>query len=213
MYSHAVGPFLIICGKNRKELFLKVDEASQNQLVATDELDGASQFSIIRSDQGDEHFSIIYEPPVSPENPATMGVVPSLFLCTGKSKQDRPLMMKDTVRKSQMALRSRTTEYFQQPAKLTEWVSGNDAFYIICQDRSITHLMRRYLSVYKPNARGLESPDYITGCKPRNDHDKPNTHMLFRLIKPTKSIEQNQTESEGPEDKNGSEEGKLIILS
>ena len=227
MYSHAVGPFFICCGKQKEQLFLKVDEENQNQLVATDELDDASQFSVIRSDQGDEHFSIIYEPPVSLGSSATMGVVPSLFLCTGKSKQDEPLMMKDTVSNSQMALRSRTIEHYQKPAKLKEWVSGEDAFYIICQDRSVTHLTRRYLCVYKPNARGLESPDYITGCKPRKDRDKPDTHMLFRLIKPSKvrhcpeeievSIEQDETErevpdkteSERPEIKNGSEKGKL----
>lgn len=84
MYLHTVGPFYISCGDCEEQLFLKVDEDSHNQLVATDEFDNASKFSITRYDQGDEHFRLIYEPPVMPESGAAIRTVPSLFLCTSK---------------------------------------------------------------------------------------------------------------------------------
>ena len=194
MLSHTDGPFYISCGG---DLFLKVE--SDNQLKTTDQLDNASQFSIVRCEQGDEHFNIVYQPPVT-ENSIP---VPSLFLSA--SKQDASLLMKDTVDNSKLALRSRYTEHFERPAKLSNWVSGTgkEFFYIICTEAPKMALCkRRYLCVFKPSANGLEETDYITGCKPRRHHEKPHTHMLFFLIKPNKpSPHLNENEALGNNDR------------
>lgn len=174
---HTVGPFHISCNGN---LFLKVE--SHNQLKTTDQLDDASQFSIMRYRQGDEHFNIVYQPPVS-EHGIT---VPSLYLSA--SKRDVPLLMKDTVSNSKLALRSRSTD--EQPVNLSHWVGGSEIeskfFYIICKDiRRTIRWKRHYLCVFKPSSKdGLEEQEYVTGCKLREDHDLPDTHMLFSLVKP-----------------------------
>jgi hypothetical protein len=137
--------------------------------------------------QGDEHFNIVYQPPVSENGIA----VPSLYLSA--SKQDAPLLMKDTVSNSKLALRSRSTENFKRPGNLSDWanVSEREFFYIVCKDIRRTVLRKRhYLCVFKPSSKdgqdGLEEQEYVTGCKHREDHDLPDTHMLFSLVKPRK---------------------------
>ena len=95
--------------------------------------------------------------------------------------------MRDTVSNSDLALRSRSVDHFEQPAKLSEWVSGGEFFYIICPERSTLRHKRRYLCVFKTSADGLEEQEYVTGCKSRKNHNKPDTHMLFSLVKPRKA--------------------------
>ena len=125
--------------------------------------------------------------------------------------------MKDTVSKSKLALRSRFTEKYEQPANLLDWISGSgkEFFYIVCKEvRRNVSGKRYYLCVFKPSTHGLEEQEYITGCKLREDRDNPETHMLFSLIKPRKpkshpdedeaSEDDNQsdlTPTEGPNDK------------
>ena len=182
-HFHTVGPFYISCGNSREQLLLKVDEGSHHQLIATDQFDDASQFSIIRCDQpGDEHFRIVYEPSLTPESGGAAVRSPSLFLCT--SKRDVPQSMRDTVSNSDLALRSRSIDHFERPAKLSEWLTGWEFFYIICPERSTWRRKRRYLCVFKPSAESLEEQEYVTGCKSRKNHNKPDTHMLFSLVKP-----------------------------
>ena len=130
--------------------------------------------------------------------------------------------MKDTVSNSKLALRSRFTEHFEQPANLSDWIngSGREFFYIICKEVRRTVLGKRYyLCVFKPSAHGLEEREYVTGCKLREDRDNPDTHMLFSLVKPRKpkphadedetsgdDDQSDLTPTEGPKDKI-SEEG------
>ena len=176
---------------------------SNNQLKTTNEPDDASQFLIVRCEQQKEYFKIVYQPPVT-EN-GNPGPVPSLFLSA--SNDDKPLLMKNTVNKSKLALRSRDAEHFDpdHPAKLSSWVSGTgkEFCYICCTEvpKKKRNRRRRYLCIFKPRADGLEETDYITGCKSRKDHDKPDKmkHMLFSLIKSCKTT--NQDESKASKDK------------
>ena len=172
----------------------------------------------MRCKRGDEHFNIVYQPPVS-EN----GIpVPSLFLSA--SKHDAPLLMSDTVSNSKLALRSRFSERFDHPANLSEWININGSereyFYIICKDVRRTALRKRYyLSVFKPGRSGgnLEEQEYVTGCQHREDHDQPDTHMLFSLIKPHKPKFLEEVEASGDDNQSHliptkdkiSEEGKV----
>lgn len=98
--------------------------------------------------------------------------------------------MKDTVSNSKLALRSRFTEKHERPVNLSDWINGSERefFYIICKDIRRTVLRKRhYLCVFKPSSRdGLDEREYVTGCRFREDHDQPDTHMLFSLIKPRK---------------------------
>ena len=133
----------------------------------------------MRYRQGDEHFIIVYQPPVSEDGIA----VPSLYLSA--SRQGAPLLMKDTVSNSKLALRSRRSTD-EQPVNLSHWVGGSgEFFYIICKDiRRTIRWKQHYLCVFKPSSKdGLEDQEYVTGCKLREDHDLPNTHMLFSLVK------------------------------
>ena len=115
--------------------------------------------------------------------------------------------MRDTVSNSDLTLRSRFVEHFEQPAKLSEWVSGGEYFYVICPERSTIRRKRRYLCVFKPSAGGLEETEYITGCKPRKDRDKPDTHMLFSLIKPRKAkLHPEENEALGTEDQSANKD-------
>ena len=131
--------------------------------------------------QGDKrNFIIVYQPPVSED-----GIkVPPLYLSA--SRQGAPLLMKNTVSNSKLALRSAD----KQPANLSHWVDGSGKFfYIICKDIRRTILRKRhYLCVFKPSSKdGLKDQEYVTGCKLREDHDQPDTHiMLFSLVKPRK---------------------------
>ena len=135
-----------------------------------------------------------------PESGATTVRPPSLFLCT--SKRDVPQLMRHTVSNSDLALRSRDIEHFERPAKLSEWVSGGNFSYIICPERSMIRHKRRYLCVFKPNpdATGLEEQEYVTGCKPRKYCNKPDTHMLFSLVKPRKAVKSHSEDNEDPSD-------------
>ena len=136
----------------------------------------------MRYRQGEEYFNIVYQPPVSEDGIA----VPSLYLSA--SRQGAPLLMKDTVSNSKLALRSRRSTD-EQPANLSHWVGGSgEFFYIICKDiRRTIRWKQHYLCVFKPSSKnGLEDQEYVTGCKLREDHDLPDTHMLFSLVKPRK---------------------------
>ena len=179
-FTRTVGPFHISCGGY---LFLKIESESDNQLKTTNRLDDASQFSVIRCKQGKDYFNIVYQPPVSEDGIA----VPSLYLSA--SMHGAPLLMKDTISNSKLALRSRRLTD-KQPANLSHWVDGSgEFFYIICKDIRRTILRKQhYLCVFKPSSKdGLEDQEYVTGCKLRETHDLPDTHiMLFSLVKPRK---------------------------
>ena len=129
--------------------------------------------------------------------------------------------MRDTVSKSKLALRSTSTERFERPENLSDWISGvgREFFYIICKEvRKTVGGKRYYLCVFKPSADGLEEQEYVTGCKLREDRDNPDTHMLFSLIKPRKPKphpDDNEfvlTPTEGPKDKIV-EEGQQLGLT
>ena len=155
--------------------------------------------------QGDKrNFIIVYQPPVSED-----GIkVPPLYLSA--SRQGAPLLMKNTVSNSKLALRSAD----KQPANLSHWVDGSGKFfYIICKDIQRTiHRKRHYLCVFKPSSKdGLEDQEYVTGCKLREAHDLPDTHMLFSLVKPRKGKpcpDEDEGEGEGEGEREGEREGE-----
>ena len=88
----------------------------------------------------------------------------------GRSFKNKPLQMQMSGKRflTQMALQSRRLKHFQ-PAKLTEWTSGKDIFFIRCRkrttsgtQRSDSYLCVRKHRVKKPtktrNARGGDMP-------------------------------------------------------
>ena len=202
MYSlfTTVGPFYIAC--NWDQLYLTVNKGKDYQVEATYNIDKASEFYVIRCDDGDNHFNIIHESPVAFKRDKDrkkfvnkVGEVEHkpaipMYLCAsvnwrGKSKRNQPLRMRldGKSTNSRMAIHSRKDRLYH-PADLTEWVNEKEIFFINCKERSIAAPTSSYLCVYESGE---------TGCKPTiESHDDKRKFMLFRLIKPKEKIKESK---------------------
>ena len=190
---YIVGPFFITC--NRERIFLTVDNKS-GEVKASENIKEADKFFIVRCDEGDNHFNIVYEAPsiltskkknqfekeVGKHKPP----VP-MYLCVPVNWRGRThpfqsvrMLMNGKASQSQMALHSRRSKHFQ-PAKLTEWINEKEVFFVNCKERTRGHLKKNsYLCVKK-----IEKSEYSVRCEPNiRRHDDKNTFMLFRLLKP-----------------------------
>ena len=192
MHTQTVGPFYISCNWDR--LYLMVNKDKDFQVEATHDIDKATEFFIVRCDEGDNHFNIVYEAPALFERrkdiakfEAKVGGLehkPSvpMYLCAfvnwrGRSKHNQPLRMclDGKSANSQMAIHSRKSSRYHA-SDLTEWVNEKEVFFINCQERSVKTPRSSYLCVYESGE---------TTCKPTiESHDDKRKFMLFRLIKP-----------------------------
>ena len=193
LFSYVVGPFFITC--NRERTFLTVDKKS-GEVSASEDINEAQEFFIVRCDEGDNHFNIVYEAhsilegskrkkfeeEVGKHKPP----VP-MYLCAsvnwrGQAHPTRSVRMQMNGKASQskMALHSRRSKQFK-PAKLTEWINEKEVFFVNCKERTRGHLKKNsYLCV----KRG-ENLKYSVQCEPNiKKHDDKSTFMLFRLLKP-----------------------------
>ena len=215
IHLHTVGPFFISC--NREKLFLTVDKDSF-QVQVTDDIATAKQFYIVRCDEGDDHFNIVYEAPVSLEDDekrkfeAAVGPLQNkrpipMYLCAlvnwrGRSQPNEPLKMRmnGMASNSRLAIHSRKSKRFQ-PEKLTEWVNENEIFFINCQERSVKRPLDKssYLCIYKSRETGA----FVTGCRPNIKSDKDDRFMLFRLIKPKQKRLNDSEETDGDDGQKG----------
>ena len=146
----------------------------------------------MRCDEGDDHFFIVYEAPLAVENEekfigsvAKFEKMPPIPMYLNasinwrqRSTPTKPLMMAMNV-SSRLALHSRRDKEFH-PAKLTEWVTQKEVFFIRCKGQSKFIPKTSYLCVYQPKGEAT----YVTGCKPNITNDDISRLMLFRLIKP-----------------------------
>ena len=176
------GPFFICC--NRESIFLSVSDS--HQIEATQDIQHASKFYIVRCDEGDDHFFIIHEAPTSlhDENVTKFEKMPPvpMYLKASmnwrrRSTPTKPLMMEMNVN-SRLSIHNRRDKEFH-PAKLTEWVSQKEVFFIRCEEQARLYRKTSYLCVYQPKGEAT----YITGCKPNIRSDDNNRFMLFRLVK------------------------------
>lgn len=197
-FTIAVGPFYIAC--NWDQLYLTFNKSKDFQVEATYNINEASEFYVVRCDEGDNHFNIVCETSVSFKRPmdeekfvARVGEVEHkpaipMYLCAsvnwrGKSKRNQPLKMRldGKSTNSRLAIHCRKSRLFH-PADLTEWVNEKEIFFINCQERSVMTPTNSYLCVYESGE---------TGCKPKiKSHDDKRRFMLFRLIKPKEQAEQ-----------------------
>ena len=79
---------------------------------------------------------------------------------------------------SRLSIHSRRDKEFHL-AKLTEWVSQKEVFFIKCKNQAKPFSKSSYLCVYQPKGDAT----YVTGCKPTIRSDDSKRFMLFRLIK------------------------------
>ena len=94
-----------------------------------------------------------------------------------------PLLMKHSVkvRNTRFTLRSRLSKKYSS-SHLSQWIAGEDAFYIACATRRFQH--GSYLAV-KNSARStlLGKHFFITECVPDiHKHNGDNMFMLFQLL-------------------------------
>ena len=165
LYLRAVGPFFITC--NRERIFLSISKDSE-EVQATKNIKDASKFFIVRCNEGDNHFNIVYEAPslligkkkeefdkkVGKHKPP----VP-MYLCVpvnwhGRTRSNQPVRMQMNGKASQsrMALHSRRSKQFH-PAKLTEWINEKEIFYVNCKERGRGRLKKSsYLCWMKHHA-------------------------------------------------------------
>ena len=194
-FTHAVGPFFITC--NRERIFLMVDKKS-GVVKASRNIKEASKFFIVRSDEGDNHFSIVYEAPsiLSDAKKSQFEKVVGkhkphvpMYLCVPVNWHGRThstklvrMQMNGKASQSRMALHSRRSKHFQ-PAKLTEWINEKEIFYVNCKERMRGNVKKSsYLCVKKV---GKKDSEYAVQCEPSiKRHDDKDTFMLFRLLKP-----------------------------
>ena len=94
-----------------------------------------------------------------------------------RSTPTKPLMMEMNVN-SCLSIHGRRDKEFH-PAKLTEWVSQKEVFFIRCEEQARLYRKSSYLCVYQPKGEA----SYVTGCKPNIRSDDSNRFMLFRLVK------------------------------
>ena len=183
-YETTVGPFIVAC--NRESVYLKVNK--EFQVEATEKLSEASYFYIVRLDE-DRYFSIVYE--VSNVDDLKESIKRkfeeecgkykpgiSLYLSAsvnwrGRSQKNKPLQMQMSGKRflTQMALQSRRSKHFQ-PAKLTEWTSGKEVFFIRLRKRTTSGPRRNdsYLCVHKHSQ--TKKP-----IKGRDDRSDDSTEM------------------------------------
>ena len=172
-----------------------MNEVKDFEVEATYDINKATQFFIVRCDEEDNHFHIVYDTPMTfkrrsgsrqkfitkvgdPDHRPTI----HRYLCAdvnwrGRSKRNKPLRMNldGQSTNSRLAIYCRKSS-FHHPADLTEWVNEKEIFFINCQEQSLTTPVSSYLCVY---ASGR------TGCKPTvRSHDEKNKFMLFRLLTP-----------------------------
>lgn len=176
------GPFFICC--NRENIFLSVSDS--RQIEATQDINHASKFYIVRCDEGDDHFFIVHEAPTSLWNgnvtkfekmPPVPMYLRALMNWRRRSTPTKPLMMEMNVN-SRLSIHSRKDKEFH-PAKLAEWVSQKEVFFIKCKNQAKLFPKSSYLCVYQPEGEAT----YVTGCKPDIRSDDSKRFMLFRLIK------------------------------
>ena len=171
-----------------------VNKEKEFRIEATRDIDKATEFHIVRCEEEDNHFNIVYEAPITFERNEDKDkfkkkvgdlkhkpAIP-MYLCAsvnwrGRNKRNQQLKMRldGKSSNSRLAIHSRRTTHFH-PADLTEWVNEKEVFFINCQERSMTTPRSSYLCVYNYGH---------TGCKPTvKSHDDKKKFMLFRLIKP-----------------------------
>ena len=166
------------------------------KVQVTSDINKAEKFHVVRSDEEDDHFQIIYkaqiltkeadtkesfDQAVGAKPPIAMHLHASINWFSGRNDGNEPLKMHMYSKGTTLALRNRVSNQCY-PAKLTEWVNEQEAFFINCQERSFRRPRNSYLCVYRSCGRG--SAGYVTGCRPHVVYDDPNTFMLFRLNKP-----------------------------
>ena len=192
---YTVGPFFISCGK--ESVFLTVDK-HKGELKASGKISDASEFFVVRCDEGDNHFRIVYEAPPILEGDQkgdleeVVGKLehkPSvpMYLCAsvnwcGKLRQNQQLLMQmnGKASKCRMALHSRRCK----AVKLTEWINEKEVFYINCKEHKRHFKRNSYLCVNKLKDSSTLNM-YTTRCEPDvNKHNDEDTFMLFRLLKP-----------------------------
>ena len=197
-----VGPFYIACDDDT--LYLTVNKEKNYEVEATYDIYKAKKFFIVRCSKGDNHFRIIYETPVSltsgdescaklilllDGDPENRPPIPR-YLCAnvnwrGRSKRGKPIRMSSNGQSisCQLVIHSRTNS-FRQPADLGEWVNGKEAFFVNCQERTLSTPVSSYLCAYMSGS--IE-------CKPTVKSHENNKFMLFRLLKSAKEASAHST--------------------
>ena len=152
------------------------------EVKATDEYKKASNFYIVRLDE-DRYFSIVsnvddldeslkrrIEEECGKYKPGISLYLSASVNWRGRSLENKPLQMQMSGKRflTQMALQSRRLKHFQ-PAKLTEWTSGKEIFFVRCRKRTTSGTQRSdsYLCVRKdsqvkkpPKTRNARSGDF-----------------------------------------------------
>ena len=100
-----------------------------------------------------------------------------------------PLLMKHCVkvRNTRFTLRSRLSKKYSQ-SHLSEWTTGEDAFYVACATRRMKH--KSYLAVKSSGRTSvLGKSFFMTACLPSiHHHNGENVMMLFQLLPKDKLI-------------------------
>ena len=177
---------MIMCaGQN---IYLTVNRYNQHEVEGTENPAEASLFYFVPTDDGgnplDFHIAYYDEDIESTVEHSQSDVARYLEApINAKGECSSPLYMKHSikVRNSRFTLRSRLSKKHCK-SHLSEWVSGEEAFYISCaMNKKVQH--GSYFGVKRMGSTDIKKHLFMTMCLPSiHHHNGINTFMLFQLV-------------------------------
>lgn len=181
------GPFIIKC--TGRDIYLTVNKFNNFEVEGTEISAEASLFYFQSTDDGGNPFDfhiVYYGEDVGPgeNSDKTSEIGRYLETCSNtKGYCPGPLLMKHSVkvRDTRFTLRSRLSKKYSK-SHLSEWIAGEDAFYISCSTRKFKH--DSYLAVKNSLQTDLLGKHFfITEGLPNiHLHNGDNTFMLFQIL-------------------------------
>lgn len=184
---HTGGPFLIKC--TGRDIYLTVNKFNNYEVEGTEIPAEASLFYFHPTDDGgnpfDFHIAYYGEDVGEPSNEKDAHSIGRYLEACPNSKGycKGPLLMKHSVkvRNTRFTLRSRLSKRYSK-SHLTEWIAGEDAFYITCGTRKFKH--DSYLAVKNSTQTDLLGKHFFITETLSNihQHNGDNVFMLFQIM-------------------------------
>lgn len=172
-----------------RNIYLTVNKFNQHQVEGTEIPSEASLFYFVPTDDGGNPFDFhiaYYDEDIETTVEHSQNAVARYLEApiNAKGECSSPLYMKHSikVRNSRFTLRSRLSKKYAK-SHLSEWVSGEDAFYISCAtNKTVQH--GSYLGVKRTESTDIMSKHFFTtACLPSiHQHNGMNLFMLFQLV-------------------------------
>ena len=180
---------------NDGNLFLTVNP-EDNSVLVTDDIKNSSTFYIFQPEDRDiqneflvghyKHSAGSRQSAARCEEKRIVSYLEAPVSFLGYN--DGPLKVKQNIKEEycRFMLHDRLLKTLTPTIEVSDWVNGNEAYYINCSRRRFAR--DGYVAVKKVQGRAPDQPAcYITGCFPSIDYhsDDHDVFMLFQLLRPS----------------------------